>query len=129
MFDSNGRAYLDASGGAAVSPSATAIRINAAACADRQLAYTHSSFFTTDVAERLADKLVEDAPKGSHRLFRQRRLGGCRSVAEDGAAVFCREGQAKRTKVIARRQSYHGNTLGALATGGNELRRTQFGRC
>ena len=93
LFDSNGRAYLDASGGAAVSclghghPD-----VNAPLHAQiDQLAYTHSSFFTTEVAERLADKLVEDAPEGLARLFRQRRLGGCRSVAEDGAAVFCRD--------------------------------------
>ncbi|MDQ8032133.1 MAG: aspartate aminotransferase family protein, partial [Bordetella sp.] len=35
-------------------------------------------------------------------------------------------GQPQRSKVVARRQSYHGNTLGALAVGGNAWRRAQF---
>ena len=39
---------------------------------------------------------------------------------------FLETGQPGRKEVIARRQSYHGNTLGALAVGGNEWRRSQF---
>jgi adenosylmethionine-8-amino-7-oxononanoate aminotransferase len=39
---------------------------------------------------------------------------------------FVEKGEPQRRHVIARRQSYHGNTLGALATGGNEWRRAQF---
>jgi adenosylmethionine-8-amino-7-oxononanoate aminotransferase len=39
---------------------------------------------------------------------------------------FLERGQPERTRIIARRQSYHGNTLGALATGGNAWRRAPF---
>jgi adenosylmethionine-8-amino-7-oxononanoate aminotransferase len=39
---------------------------------------------------------------------------------------FVEIGQPSRTRFIARKQSYHGNTLGALAVGGNEWRRRQF---
>ena len=129
LFDSSGRAYLDASGGAAVSclghghPD-----VNAALHAQiDQLAYTHSSFFTTEVAERLADTLIEDAPKGlSHVYFVSGGSEAVEASLKMARQYFVETGQPKRTKVIARRQSYHGNTLGALATGGNELRRTQF---
>jgi adenosylmethionine-8-amino-7-oxononanoate aminotransferase len=129
LFDAQGRSYIDASGGAAVSclghghPD-----VNAALHAQIDaLAYTHSSFFTTDVAERLADKLIEDAPAGlSHVYFVSGGSEAIEASLKMARQYFVEKGEPKRTKVIARRQSYHGNTLGALATGGNELRRTQF---
>jgi adenosylmethionine-8-amino-7-oxononanoate aminotransferase len=129
LFDSNGRSYIDASGGAAVSclghghPD-----VNAALHGQiDQLAYVHSSFFTTDVAERLADTLIEDAPDGlSHVYFVSGGSEAIEASLKMARQYFVEKGQPKRTKVIARRQSYHGNTLGALAAGGNEMRRTQF---
>ena len=39
---------------------------------------------------------------------------------------FTETGQPQRRHIIARGQSYHGNTLGALDAGGNEWRRAQF---
>jgi adenosylmethionine-8-amino-7-oxononanoate aminotransferase len=129
LFDGQGRAYIDASGGAAVSclghghPD-----VNAALHAQiDQLAYTHSSFFTTDVAERLADKLIEDAPEGlSHVYFVSGGSEAIEASLKMARQYFVEKGESKRTKIIARRQSYHGNTLGALATGGNEMRRIQY---
>jgi adenosylmethionine-8-amino-7-oxononanoate aminotransferase len=129
LFDAEGRAYIDASGGAAVSclghghPD-----VNAALHAQvDKLAYTHSSFFTTEVAERLADRLIEDAPKGiSHVYFVSGGSEAVEASLKMARQYFVEKGEPKRTQVIARRQSYHGNTLGALATGGNEMRRTQF---
>ncbi|MDP1648007.1 MAG: aspartate aminotransferase family protein [Rubrivivax sp.] len=129
IFDSAGRAYIDASGGAAVSclghghPDVLAAMH---AQIDR-LAYAHTSFFTTEVAETLADHLVATAPQGmSHAYFVS---GGSEAIeaALKMARQYCVEiGQPQRTRFIARRQSYHGNTLGALAVGGNEWRRRQF---
>jgi adenosylmethionine-8-amino-7-oxononanoate aminotransferase len=129
LFDANGRAYIDASGGAAVSCLGHGHpEVNAALHAQiDKLAYTHSSFFTTDVAERLADKLIEDAPAGlSHVYFVSGGSEAIEASLKMARQYFVEKGEAKRTKVIARRQSYHGNTLGALAAGGNEMRRTQF---
>ena len=129
LFDSTGRAYIDASGGAAVSclghghPD-----VNAALHAQiGRLAYTHSSFFTTEVAERLADVLIADAPAGiSHAYFVSGGSEAVEASLKMARQYFVEKGEPGRTRVIARRQSYHGNTLGALATGGNEVRRTQF---
>jgi adenosylmethionine-8-amino-7-oxononanoate aminotransferase len=92
-----------------------------------QLAYAHTSFFTSDPAEELADLLIEHAPAGLDRVYFV--SGG--SEAMEAALKLARQyfteiGQPQRRHVIARRQSYHGNTLGVLAVGGNMWRRQQF---
>lgn len=129
LIDAQGRRYLDASGGAAVSclghsdhEVAQAIQAQVA-----KVAYAHTSFFTTQVMEELADFLVERAPAGIDSVYFV--SGG--SEAVEAALKLARQyfievGQPQRKHVIARRQSYHGNTLGALATGGNAWRRRQF---
>jgi adenosylmethionine-8-amino-7-oxononanoate aminotransferase len=129
LFDRDGRSYIDASGGAAVSclghghPDVLAALH---AQLDR-LAYAHTGFFSSEPAERLAERLIEDAPEGLTRVY----LVSGGSEAVEAALKMARQyavetGQDKRRHVIARRQSYHGNTLGALAAGGNAWRRAQF---
>lgn len=129
LFDAEGKSYIDASGGAAVSclghghPDVIAALH---AQLDR-IAYAHTSFFTTEVAERLADRLVEDAPEGLDHVYLV--SGGSEAVEaalKMARQYFVEKGEPQRRHLIARRQSYHGNTLGALATGGNEWRRAQF---
>ncbi|GBL55991.1 transaminase [Pseudomonas citronellolis] len=129
LIDSEGRRYLDASGGAAVSclgHSDPAV-IEAVRRQVGTLAYAHTSFFTTEPMEQLADFLIARAPEGMHSVYFV--SGG--SEAVEAALKLARQyfveiGQPQRTHLIARRQSYHGNTLGALATGGNAWRRQQF---
>ena len=129
LEDAAGQRYIDASGGAAVSCLGHGHPDVLAAMHRQidQLAYAHTSFFTTEVAEQLADQLVRTAPAGmSHAYFVS---GGSEAVeaALKMARQYCLEiGQPERSHFIARRQSYHGNTLGALAVGGNEWRRRQF---
>ncbi|WP_026871691.1 aspartate aminotransferase family protein [Inquilinus limosus] len=129
IVDAEGRRYIDASGGAAVSclghghPEVIAALH---AQLDR-LAFAHTSFFTSEVAERLADRLVEDAPAGlSHVYFTSGGSESIETALKMARQYFVETGQPQRRHVIARRQSYHGNTLGALATGGNEWRRAPF---
>lgn len=129
IFDAEGRSYIDASGGAAVSclghghPYVTAAM---KAQADK-LAYAHTSFFTTEAAEALADRLIEDAPAGlSHVYFVSGGSEAVEAALKMARQYFVENGKPERRNIIARRQSYHGNTLGALATGGNEWRRAQF---
>ncbi|MDX8459274.1 aspartate aminotransferase family protein [Mesorhizobium humile] len=129
LFDGNGRAYIDASGGAAVSCLGHG-HPDVIAAMHRQadtLAYAHTSFFTSDVAEALADRLVADAPAGiSHAYFVSGGSEAVEAALKMARQYFVEVGQPQRRNVIARKQSYHGNTLGALATGGNEWRRAQF---
>jgi adenosylmethionine-8-amino-7-oxononanoate aminotransferase len=129
IIASDGRRYLDGSGGAAVScighgdPEVLAAM---RAQIDR-ISYAHTSFFTTDVAEALAERLVGLAPKGLDYVY----LVSGGSEAVEAALKMARQyfveiGQPQRRHIIGRRQSYHGNTIGALATGGNAWRRAQF---
>ena len=129
ITDATGKTYIDACGGAAVSclghnhPDVIA----AVAAQMARLDYVHSSFFTTRVAEELADVLVARAPTGMSHVF----LVSGGSEAMEAALKMARQyfvetGQPQRRHFIGRRQSYHGNTLGALAVGGNALRRAQF---
>ena len=129
LFDDTGKAYLDGSGGAAVSclghgdPDViAAVQKQAAA-----LSFAHTGFFTSEPAEELADLLVSQAPGDLDRVY----LVSGGSEATESAVKLARQyfveiGQPERRHLIARRQSYHGNTLGALAAGGNEWRRAQF---
>lgn len=127
--DADGREYLDASGGAAVSSLGHAhpeVLAAMHAQLDR-LAYAHTSFFTSEVAEQLADELIASAPEGMSHVY----LVSGGSEAVEAALKMARQyfvevGQPQRTHFIARRQSYHGNTLGALAVGGNAWRREPF---
>ncbi len=127
--DAEGREYLDASGGAAVSslghghPDVLAAMH---AQIDR-LPYAHTSFFTSEPAEQLADELIRTAPEGmSHVYLVSGGSEAVESALKMARQYFVEIGQPQRTHFIARRQSYHGNTLGALAVGGNAWRRAPF---
>ncbi|WP_019559710.1 MULTISPECIES: aspartate aminotransferase family protein [Caldimonas] len=129
ITDRQGRQYIDASGGAAVSclghghPDVIAAMH---AQIDR-IAYAHTSFFTTEVAEALADDLIAHAPAGmSHVYFVSGGSEAVEAALKMARQYFVEIGQPQRRHFIARRQSYHGNTLGALAVGGNQWRRAQF---
>jgi adenosylmethionine-8-amino-7-oxononanoate aminotransferase len=129
LIDRDGKRYIDASGGAAVSSLGHGHPAVLAAL-HRQLdalAYAHTGFFTTEVAEELADRLVEDAPAGLDHVYLV--SGGSEAVEaalKMARQYFVEKGEPQRRHVIARRQSYHGNTLGALAAGGNAWRRAPF---
>lgn len=129
IVDQQGREYLDGSGGAAVSclghghPEVLAAMH---AQIDR-VAYAHTSFFTTDVAEELADTLIADAPTGmTHAYLVAGGSEAMEAALKLARQYFVESGEPERSVFIGRRQSYHGNTLGALAVGGNEWRRKQF---
>ncbi len=130
VTDAEGRRYLDASGGAAVSclghghPDV----LSAMHAQIDRIAYAHTSFFTTEPAEALADELVRGAPAGtSHAYLVSGGSEAVEAALKMARQYFVETGEPQRGHFIARRQSYHGNTLGALAVGGNEARRRAFG--
>jgi len=127
--DATGKDYIDASGGAAVSCLGHSHLDVLAAMREQldRLAYAHTSFFTTSVAEELADELVAHAPEGiEHVYFVSGGSEAIEAALKLARQFFVERGEMQRRHFIARRQSYHGNTLGALAVGGNEWRRRQF---
>jgi adenosylmethionine-8-amino-7-oxononanoate aminotransferase len=129
LVDRDGKRYLDASGGAAVSclgHSDPAV----VAAVQRQLEklpFAHTSFFTNEPMEALADALIERAPKSFDKVY---FVSGGSEAMEAALKLarqyFVEKGEPQRAHVVGRRQSYHGNTLGALAVGGNAWRRKQF---
>lgn len=129
IYDADGKAYLDGSGGAAVSCLGHGDPDIIAAIKNQldSLEFAHTGFLTSDPAEDLAARLVANAPAGIDRVYIV--SGG--SEAVEAALKLARQymleiGQPERTRFVARRQSYHGNTLGALGTGGNMWRREPF---
>lgn len=129
IIDRDGKRYLDGSGGAAVSCLGHSdAKVAAAAKAQLdEIAFAHTGFFTSDAAEQLATRLIGAAPEGLARVM---LLSGGSEAVEAALKLarqyFVEIGQPERRHFIARRQSYHGNTLGALATGGNAWRKAQF---
>ena len=92
-----------------------------------RLAYAHTSFFTSEPAEALADHLTSRAPEGLEHVYLV--SGGSEAVEtalKMARQYFVEIGETDRSLFVARRQSYHGNTLGALAVGGNARRRAMF---
>ncbi|MBZ9857103.1 aspartate aminotransferase family protein [Mesorhizobium sp. CA13] len=129
VIDSEGRRYIDASGGAAVSclghqhPAVLAAMHTEL---DR-LAYAHSSFFTTRPAEELADELAAHAPGDLHHVyFVSGGSEGIETALKMARQYFVERGEPQRRRFVARQQSYHGNTLGALSVGGNAWRKAPF---
>ena len=129
IYDSEGNKYLDGSGGAAVSAlghSDKGVRDAVHKQMDT-LPFAHSGFFTTDVMEALADKLTGKAPGHLDHVY---YLSGGSEAMEAALKLarqyFLEVGQPERKHFISRRQSYHGNTLGALSVGGNQFRRQPY---
>jgi len=129
LIASDGRRFIDASGGAAVSCLGHGHPAVARAIARQAeaLAYAHTSFFTNEPAEALADCLVEQAPAGLSRVcFVDNGSAAVEAALKMARQYHIETGATGRTRIISRRQSYHGNTLGALAVGGNVGRRAPY---
>lgn len=129
LIDSEGKRYIDSSGGAAVSclGHSDPEVIEAIQKQAGTLAFAHTGFFTSNPAEELAEMLISKAPDGIEWVYFV--SGG--SEAVESALKMARQyftiiGQPERRHIIARRQSYHGNTLGALSAGGHAKRRQPY---
>lgn len=131
LFDADGTKFLDFASSAVVNFIGHSDATIARAMAEQagQLEFAHSSNFTTEVAERFAQELLEFAGpafRGGAVFFTS---GGSESV--ESALKLARQyqvesGRSKRYQVVSRRQSYHGATLGAMAVSGNPARRSIY---
>src|SRR5215471_14569465 len=129
LFAEDGRRVIDASGGAAVSclghqhPRVIAAMVKQAST----LAYAHTAFFSSEPAEALAETLVGHEPGGlAYAYFVSGGSEAIEASIKIARQYFLERGEPQRQHFIARRQSYHGNTLGALAAGGNAWRREPY---
>jgi adenosylmethionine-8-amino-7-oxononanoate aminotransferase len=129
LIDEHGRRYIDACGGAAVSCLGHGHPAIIAAMAEQaaRFEYVHTGFFTSEAAEELASMVAEMCPGSLERIW----YTSSGSEAVEAALKLARQyhlerGDTQRTHIIARRLSYHGNTLGALAAGGSAWRRAPY---
>ncbi len=125
----SGKVVIDGSGGAAVASIGHGnVRVAAAMAAQAgRMAYAHTGFFTSEPAEALADLLLDDEPGGlTHAFFVSSGSEAMEAALKLARQYHIERGQPGRTRFIARRQSYHGTTLGALSAGGHMARRAPY---
>lgn len=129
LIDASGRRYYDGSGGAAVSclghghPEV----IDAMIGQLRKLEYAHTSFFSSEPAEHLAETLARQSPPGlRHVYFLSSGSEAVETALKMARQYHVERGERTRHHTIGRMQSYHGNTLGALAIGGHQGRRALY---
>jgi adenosylmethionine-8-amino-7-oxononanoate aminotransferase len=132
IISSDGRRYLDASGQAAVVSIGHGVPEIGRAMAEQssQIAFAHTSQFHTAPAEKLAGHLLAMAPPNFRNGGRVYFTSGG-SEATETAIKLARQfhlesGQKDRYRVLSRRQSYHGSTLGAMSVSGNVARRAPY---
>ncbi|MGH9321017.1 MAG: aspartate aminotransferase family protein [Vicinamibacteria bacterium] len=123
LYDSSGKRYIDASGGALVVSLGHGRRELARAMAEQaeSVAYVHGTQFTTDALEDWAERLTRRLPPELSKLYLV--PGG--SEATETAIKMSRQyhiasGRESKYRAIACRPSYHGGTLGALSVTGRE---------
>ena len=129
LIDADGRRYIDACGGAAVSCLGHGHPAVVKAIAEQtaRLEYVHTGFFTSEAAEELAMLMADMSPGELDRVW----YTSSGSEAVEAGLKLARQyhlerGDTGRNRIIARSLSYHGNTLGALATGGSAWRRAPY---
>jgi len=125
----SGKVVMDGSGGAAVASIGHGnARVAAAMAAQAgRMAYARTGFFTSEPAEALADLLLADEPGGlTHAFFVSSGSEAMEAALKLARQYYIERGQPGRTRFIARRQSYHGTTLGALSAGGHVARRAHY---
>ena len=132
IIDESGRRYLDASGQAAVVSIGHGVTEIGHAMAEQasQVAFAHTTQFHSASAEKLAERLLALAPPNFRRGGRVYFTSGG-SEATETAIKLARQfhletNQPARFRVVSRRQSYHGSTLGAMAVSGNMARRASY---
>ncbi|HHF2877830.1 TPA: aspartate aminotransferase family protein [Vibrio diabolicus] len=129
LFDKQGKQYLDACGGAAVSNLGHSHQAVKKAMLEQleRVPFAHTGFFTSDSGERLAELICQQMPEQFNHVY---LVSGGSEAVESALKMarqyFVESGKPEKKQFIARQQSYHGNTLGALAVGGNEWRREPF---
>src|SRR5271165_6514378 len=132
IFDAAGRRYLDASGQAAVVSIGHGVQEIGRAMAEQsnQIAFAHTTQFHSEPAEKLAARVLAIAPRNFQNGGRVYFTSGGSEATETAIKLarqyFLERKQPSRYRVLARKQSYHGSTLGAMSVSGNVARRAPY---
>src|SRR6516164_10202952 len=132
IFDAGGRRYLDASGQAAVVSIGHGVEEIGRAMAEQsgRIAFAHTTQFHSEPAEKLAARVLAIAPRNFQNGGRVYFVSGGSEATETAIKLarqyFLETKQPSRYRVVARKQSYHGSTLGAMSVSGNVGRRAPY---
>jgi adenosylmethionine-8-amino-7-oxononanoate aminotransferase len=132
IFDADGRRYLDASGQAAVVSIGHGVQEigRAMAAQSSQIAFAHTTQFHSEPAEKLAGRLLALAPpnfqNGGRVYFTSSGSEATETAIKLARQYFLESKQPACYRIVSRRQSYHGSTLGAMSVSGNVARRAPY---
>ena len=132
IIAADGRRFLDASGQAAVVSIGHGVPEIGRAMAEQssQIAFAHTSQFHTAPAEKLAERLLAMAPPnfrdGGRVYFTSGGSESTETAIKLARQFHLESSQRDRYRVLSRRQSYHGSTLGAMSVSGNVARRAPY---
>ncbi|MDO5111141.1 MAG: aspartate aminotransferase family protein [Clostridia bacterium] len=129
VYDDKGNEYLDCAAGIAVVNIGHGVKevIDAMQEQSEKVTFVYGGTFTSEARARLAKQVIDMAPEGMDKLF----LCSGGSEAMESVIKIARQyhlecGNAGKSKVISRWQSYHGNTLGTLTIGGRPSWRAKY---
>ncbi|KAK1142419.1 hypothetical protein N8T08_007971 [Aspergillus melleus] len=129
LYLSNGQTVIDACAGAAVAAIGHGDEEVHQAIINQlaKVSYVHTQSYTTAAAEELANFILEGSPYGLEKAF----FVGSGSEAVESALKLARQyfyekGESQRIHFVARKQSYHGNTLAAMSISGNLARKVPY---
>ena len=132
IIAADGRRYLDGSGQAAVVSIGHGVPEIGRAMAEQsnQIAFAHTSQFHSAPAEKLASRILAIAPSNFQNGGRVYFTSGGSEATETAIKLvrqyFLETKQTGRYRVVSRKQSYHGSTLGAMSVSGNFARRAPY---
>ncbi|KAL9130689.1 MAG: hypothetical protein Q9175_006960, partial [Cornicularia normoerica] len=126
---SSGLTIIDACGGAAVSCIGhnNSEVLSAAMLQMQSVSYVHTGAYTTASAEGLASTILHGNPHGLEKAV----FVSSGSEAMDAAMKLARQyffegGHSERRNFVARKQSYHGTTIGAMSLSSNLPRKVPY---
>ena len=129
LWDENGNQYLDGAAGAFVAILGQGVDEIANAIDEemRRVTFAYTASFTSEKERALTGKLVEWAPDGFDKAW----ICTSGSNANETAIKLARQyhlisGNPGKYRVVARKHSYHGSSMGALSLTGAEPRRAPF---
>ena len=127
LYDTDGKRYMDAASGAAVSNLGHAhpVVLDAMMQQASKVAFSHLSRWTSKSIQELADLVATLAPGTLSKLY----LVSGGSEATEAALKMARQyyverdGKSSKYRIISRWKSFHGNTIGALSMTGDKRRK------
>lgn len=131
IYDDKGKKYLDGSSGAVTASIGHCVPevVKAMSEQAQKISFVYRSQFTTEAAEKLAEKLSSDPfirAEHFHSFFVNSGSEATETAMKIAIQYWQEQGKYTKNRVISRWTSYHGITMGALSLSGHSERRKRF---